>query len=156
LRHHPLRGPILESWVASEVYKHHSHRGNNPKLFQYREARGAEIDIMLQSASNLIACKAKPGATLQPDFMRHLRAFGQRVSTLSPQPALNLRLVYGADRRQQRDGVDRLGWRQIHAVDWVESATTRKRSSVKYRVVNVERANRFCPPQVQSTSMLSC
>ncbi|MFP4207901.1 MAG: ATP-binding protein [Wenzhouxiangella sp.] len=118
LRHHPLRGPIFESWVASEIYKHLSHRGNNPRCFHYREARGVEIDILLQSASGLIACEAKSGATLQPDFMNHLRVFSERVSTLLPQPELDLRLVYGGDRRQQRSGVECLGWRQIHAVEW--------------------------------------
>jgi predicted AAA+ superfamily ATPase len=118
LRHHPLRGPIFESWIASEIYKHQSHRGDNPRCFHYRETRGVEIDILLQSAADLIACEVKSGATLQPDFMNHLRLFAERVSALVPRPEVELRLVYGGDRRQQRAGVDCLGWRQIHDVGW--------------------------------------
>jgi len=55
LRHHPLRGAIFESWVAGEIQKHHTHRGRRPMLFHYREFRGAEIDLLLQSGTDLIA-----------------------------------------------------------------------------------------------------
>ena len=118
LRHHPLRGAIFESWVASEIYKHSTHRGRRPKQFHYRESRGVEIDILMQSGSDLIACEVKSGATLQADFLNHLRTFSQRVQSLSPQPNLEMRLVYGGDRRQHRSGVDCIGWRQIHDRAW--------------------------------------
>lgn len=118
LRHHPLRGAIFESWVASEIHKHHTHRGRQPTLFHYRESRGAEIDVLLQSGTDLIACEAKSGATLQSDFLNHLRAFSERIETLSPRPELDMRLVYGGDREQRRSGVDCLSWRQIHDMDW--------------------------------------
>ena len=118
LRHHPLRGAIFESWVASEIYKHNTHRGRRPKQFHYRESRGVEIDILMQSGSRLIACEAKSGATLQAEFLSHLRTFSQRVQSLSPQPNLEMRLVYGGDRRQHRSGVDCIGGRQIHDRSW--------------------------------------
>ncbi|MGY6554103.1 MAG: ATP-binding protein [Wenzhouxiangella sp.] len=116
LRHHPLRGAIFESWVASEIYKHHSHRGLRPELLHYREARGAEIDILLQSGNRLIACEAKSGATLQPDFLKHLGTFSERMASISPAPELSLRLVYGGDEKHRRSKVDCLGWRQVHDV----------------------------------------
>jgi len=118
LRHHPLRGAIFESWVAGEIYKYHTHRGRRPMLFHYRESRGAEIDVLLQSGTELIACEAKSGATRQPDFLKHLRTFSERIEILSPRPQLDMRLVYGGDRAQRRSGVDCLGWRQVHEMDW--------------------------------------
>ena len=118
LRHHPLRGAIFESWVASEIYKYHTHRGRRPTLFHYRESRGAEIDILSQSGTNLIACEVKSGATMQSDFFTHLRAFRERVDTLTPRPNLEMRLVYGGDRGQRRSDIDCLGWRQIHEREW--------------------------------------
>ena len=118
LRHHPLRGAIFESWVASEIYKHHTHRGLRPELLHYREARGAEIDILVQNGSELIACEAKSGATLHADFFRHLEQFSERMTLINPRPTLASRLVYGGDHRQHRSGIDCLGWRQIHALSW--------------------------------------
>src|SRR5207302_1267549 len=44
LRAHPLRGPIFESWVASEVVKARVHRGLPPNLFFFRDRKGAELD----------------------------------------------------------------------------------------------------------------
>lgn len=118
LRHHPLRGALFESWVASEVYKHQTHRGERSALFHYRESRGAEIDLLVQSGLCLIACEAKSGATLQPSFWRNLHKFKERVESLSPKPDVELRLVYGGDRRQRRSDVDCLDWRGIHDLDW--------------------------------------
>lgn len=118
LRHHPLRGAIFESWVASEIYKYHTHRGRRPTLFHYRESRGTEIDILLQSGTSLIACEAKSGATMQSDFLTHLRAFRERVDALTPRSNLEMRLVYGGDRGQRRSDIDCLGWRQIHQAEW--------------------------------------
>lgn len=118
LRHHPLRGAIFESWVAGEIYKHHAHRGQQPTLHHYRESRGAEIDIVLQSGNRLIACEAKSGATLHGAFLDHLRLYSERTQSLSPRPEMDLRLVYGGDTRQRRSSVECLGWRQIHEMAW--------------------------------------
>ncbi len=116
LRHHPLRGAIFESWVASEIYKHHSHRGLQPNLYHYRETRGSEIDILLQAGSKLIACKAKSGATLQPTFLRHLKNFSEQTSAAEAKP--ELRLVYGGERSYRRSGVSCLPWRDMHQPGW--------------------------------------
>jgi predicted AAA+ superfamily ATPase len=118
LRHHPLRGAIFESWVASEIHKHRAHRGLQSTLFHYREARGAEIDLLMPSPTELVAVEAKSGATIQPDFLKHLRTFDARLDTLSTRPKLTPRLVYGGDQKQHRSGVDCLDWRSLHAVDW--------------------------------------
>ncbi len=118
LRHHPLRGAIFESWAASEIYKHQTHRGGQPALFHYRESRGAEIDLLVQSGPRLIACEMKSGATLHAGFFQHLLKFEERLGLLPSPPELSLRLVYGGDRRQRRSGVDCLDWRHIHALDW--------------------------------------
>lgn len=118
LRHHPLRGAIFESWVLSEIYKHHTHRGHQPTLHHYRESRGAEIDILLQSGNRLIACEVKSGATLHTSFLKNLHQFADRTETLSSKPELELRLVYGGERTQRRSGIDCLGWREIHQMKW--------------------------------------
>lgn len=118
LRHHPLRGAIFESWVASEIVKHNSHRGRQAKLFHYRESRGTEIDILVQSGLDLIACEAKSGATLHPGFLKHLNTFSERTESLSPRPNLDLRLVYGGEAAQHRAGVACFSWRQIHDRKW--------------------------------------
>lgn len=46
---HPLREPIFESWVISEILKlkHHQHRGETPAMYFYRDRKGAEVDPIL-------------------------------------------------------------------------------------------------------------
>ena len=45
LRLHPLRGPIFDSWVVSEILKHRSNRGERGGLSFYRDRNGAEADL---------------------------------------------------------------------------------------------------------------
>jgi len=70
LIHHPLRGAIFESWVASEAYKARAHRGLDPSLFHLREDRGAEIDLVVEAADEFLLVEAKSGATVVPDAHR--------------------------------------------------------------------------------------
>ncbi|MEX0873340.1 MAG: ATP-binding protein [Actinomycetota bacterium] len=113
LRRHPLRGQIFETWVASEIYKARAHAGERPGIYHYREVTGLEIDVLAETSRGLAAVEAKSGATVGGDFFRNL----ERFSSISPDA--RLAMVYGGDERMRRRDVDVLGWRDIHAFDWV-------------------------------------
>jgi predicted AAA+ superfamily ATPase len=74
LRLHPLRSAIFESWVVSEIYKTCVHGGLQPRLFHYREARGAEIDLIIEQGQQLAAVEIKSGATGNGGFFQKPQA----------------------------------------------------------------------------------
>ncbi len=47
LRSHPLRGPIFETWVVSEIVKHRMNLGETRGIFFYRSRDVAEVDLVI-------------------------------------------------------------------------------------------------------------
>jgi hypothetical protein len=114
LRHHPLRGPIFESWVAAEVYKARVHRGLDPRLFHYREAKGLEVDLIVDRGADRVAVEAKSGATAPPDAFRALVRFAASMRRPKPQSIV----VFGGERSQRRKDGQLVSWRAIQDIDW--------------------------------------
>lgn len=112
LRHHPLRGEVFESWVASEIYKAQAHRGTQPRLFHYRDAKGLEVDIVVETGSGLTAAEAKSGATVAGDFLRPLHRF------LPETKALRRLLIYGGEAASNRSGIRIVPWHTVQELDW--------------------------------------
>ena len=113
LRLHPLRGAIFESWVVSEIYKTFSHKGVHPSLFHYREARGPEIDLLVEYGQELEAVEIKSGATISEDFFKNLKIFSQRMEDAGKPHRLQGHIVYGGDRSQKRSQAQVFSWRDL-------------------------------------------
>jgi predicted AAA+ superfamily ATPase len=113
LRLHPLRGAIFESWVFSEIYKACVHRARQPSLFHYREARGPEIDLLVEQGDELLAVEIKSGATITKDFFKNLLRLSDRVRGGSRIRAIQNYVVYGGENSQIRTDAQVLSWREI-------------------------------------------
>lgn len=113
LRHHPLRSAVFESWVVSEIYKTRVHRGRQPNLFHYREARGPEIDLLIEQAEHLAVIEIKSGATVNRDFFRHLDHFSDRLRKAEKTRSLQRYLVYGGDDSHYRQSTQVMPWRHV-------------------------------------------
>ncbi|MCP3954691.1 MAG: ATP-binding protein [Desulfobacterales bacterium] len=113
LRLHPLRGPIFESWVISEIYKAHVHNGLRPDLFHYRESRGVEIDLLIENGEDIAAIEIKSGATVNNDFFKNLRRFSDRMRDTRTRRPVQSQVVYGGDDSQQRSDARVLSWRDV-------------------------------------------
>lgn len=118
LRRHPLRGAIFESWVAAEITKSVRHRGLPARLFHYREAKGLEVDALLEAGNRLIAVEVKSGATVGSDFLRGLARFGATVAADLEGDRYEPRLIYGGDDSQSRSAAEIISWRRIHEYEW--------------------------------------
>jgi predicted AAA+ superfamily ATPase len=114
LRHHPLRGAVFESWVASELYKARAHRGLEARLYHYRDAKRLEVDLLVEAADAAVLIEAKSAATVASDFFDPLR----RLSELMSARRLSSRsfVVYGGDQAQNRTGVHVVPWNRIGSV----------------------------------------
>lgn len=50
-----VTGPAFETFVATEVMKHASWSDTDPRIFHFRDRRGAEVDLVLEDRSGRVA-----------------------------------------------------------------------------------------------------
>ncbi|MBN2255010.1 MAG: ATP-binding protein [Deltaproteobacteria bacterium] len=116
LRLHPLRGAIFESWIVSEIYKARAHSGMEPNLFHYREARGPEIDLLMEHGRQLAAVEIKSGTTINEDFFKNLKRFSDRMKDAGQKRRIQSYIVYGGDTSQKRTTAHVLPWHEVRKV----------------------------------------
>jgi predicted AAA+ superfamily ATPase len=71
----PMGGAIFETAVLSEIIKTISHRGQDPQVYFWRKAAGAEVDIVVAEDGRLIPLEINLSATPRPAMARHLKVF---------------------------------------------------------------------------------
>jgi uncharacterized protein len=60
-----VTGPMLETFVATEVMKHASWSDTDPRVFHFRDRRGAEVDLVLEDRSGrVVAIEVKAKVSL--------------------------------------------------------------------------------------------
>ena len=118
LRHHPLRGALFESWVASEILKTRAHRGLDPRLHHYRDARGHEVDLVVESERSTFLVEAKAGATVHGDFFAPLANLADVVAERLPTKPVERRLVFGGEQPQSRGAARAVPWGRIDREEW--------------------------------------
>lgn len=98
---HPLRGNLFENLIVGEALKYRYNRGKRSNLFFWRDAKGNEVDLVVENGADVLPVEVKAGATISPDYFRGLTAFCQRMK----EPPQNAALVYDGAERQRRTGV---------------------------------------------------
>jgi predicted AAA+ superfamily ATPase len=109
LRHHSLRGSLFECWVIGEVCKWRFHNRQPLPIFFWREHKGREIDLMIDTGSKVVAVEVKAGATINPDFFRELEYYRNLASGYLKASFL----VYGGDQQHTRSKSLVVPWRNI-------------------------------------------
>ena len=112
LRAHPLRGAIFENWVVVELLKAHLNRGEDPRLFFWRDNVGQEIDVLREHGGRLRAWECKSGMTFVSEWTTGL----VKWSRLAGPKAGTLHLVYGGDESFTRQGIRVISWRDVGAM----------------------------------------
>ena len=98
---HPLRGNLFENLVVIEALKYRYHRGKRNNLHFWRDSKGNEVDLLIESGADVMPVEIKSGATISDDYFKGLRSFSARLAT----PPAACSLVYGGSERQQRSNV---------------------------------------------------
>jgi len=117
VRTHPLRGPIFETWVASEILKARAHRGLPPALLFFRDRKGTEVDLLVERGDALIAVETKSSRTVAGDFFAGLEKFAALAASQRRMPPLRQVLMYAGEHRQERSGATVLPWSRLHHYD---------------------------------------
>ena len=113
LRSHPLRGPLFETWVVSEVLKHRIHRGARGGLSFYRDRNGAELDLIVEEPEGLTLIEAKSAVTPSSSLLAGIKRVGPRLQGLSPR--CDAVVVYGGEDVQQRTHGRLIPWRLVRS-----------------------------------------
>jgi len=116
LRHHPLRGALFESWVASEVYKSRVHRGLEPRLFHYRDARRLEVDLLVDLGAEALLVEAKSAQTIARDFFDSLAKLSDLLAARNLRPRCFV--IYGGTSGQSRRQAEVVPWEKIASGPW--------------------------------------
>lgn len=118
LIHHPLRGALFESWVVSEAWKSSVHRGRAPAMFHFRDHKGLEADLVVDSGPRVTLTEAKSGATVAEDMPAPLLRIRDLAGKALPRTPVGMRLVYGGTEACRRREVDIVPWSAVDAASW--------------------------------------
>lgn len=77
IRLHPLKGAIFESFVVSELRKRFVHSGKRAPLFFFRDARGNEVDVLVDLGLRRLPVEVKLGETVVSEFTKGLDHYGR-------------------------------------------------------------------------------
>ena len=116
LQTHPLRGAIFETWVVSEIVKHHANRGQTSRMLSfYRDQNGAEVDLILHDSPNhLTLLETKSGKTASSDFLKGIHRVRKHFHNSSYQ--YSSKIIYGGDYVQTRQETSLIPWRKLHSL----------------------------------------
>ena len=112
LRTHPLRGPIFETWVVSEIVKHRTNMGERRGLFFYRNRDGAEVDLVIERPSRITLVEAKSSQTPAASLFDDARRVSRHLDASSV--PCDVVVAYGGDESQDRSAGRLIPWHSIH------------------------------------------
>ena len=114
LRAHPLRGPIFESWVVSEVVKRRANAGETGGLSFYRDRDGAEVDLVIENPDGVTLVEAKSSQTASRSLFDGARRVGRHLADTGLQCAAVV--VYAGARSQRRTDGRLVPWNRLHTL----------------------------------------
>jgi hypothetical protein len=108
-RFHAQRGALFETLVVNELLKRQLNDGQPSNLFFWRDSKGLEIDVLIESGDDLTPVEIKSGQTIAPDFFTGLKQW----LALSGNPGHPAWLIYGGDREHRRENVGIIPWNHL-------------------------------------------
>ena len=117
LRSHPLRGPLFETWVVSEILKHRENRGETGGLSFYRDRDAVEADLIIEHANRLTIVEAKAAQTASASLFDGAGRVADHLS--DPSRPSDVVIAYGGDEPQERSDARLLPWGLLHEERWI-------------------------------------
>ena len=114
LRSHPLRGPVFETWVVSEIVKHRANQGMTGGLWFYRDRNGAEVDLVIdRQGSGFTLLEAKSAATPSSSLLAGAKRRRRHFDDVDA--PCDVAVAYGGDSFQKRSDGRLIPWRMLRA-----------------------------------------
>jgi len=106
LRNHSSRGAIFETFVLSELMKIFTNQGLTPDIWFWRDAKGHEVDLIVETENGIIPIEIKSGRTVVKDFFKGLNYYRKTAENEDGHAAL----VYGGNETRVQQGTVVLPW----------------------------------------------
>lgn len=116
----PMRGPLFENLIISEMLKSRYNQGKRSNLNFWRDRGGHEVDLIIEKADRLIPVEIKSGQTLTTDSFKGLNWWKKLADED------NSFLVYGGDSSYERAGTSVISWRNQTALKALQRPPGRK------------------------------
>ncbi|MCB9493708.1 MAG: ATP-binding protein [Epsilonproteobacteria bacterium] len=110
---HSMRGAIFETFVLSELVKYRFNQGKKANCYFWRDARGHEVDCLLEYGDRIVPIEIKSALTINQGFFEPLIAWHQLVA--SEQDCKGY-LVYAGDEMYERKHATVVGWSDIDKI----------------------------------------
>ena len=95
------------------MVKAHLHRGEEPRLYHFRDAKGLEVDLVLDGASRDLLIGIMSGRTIADDFFSGLLRLGESATRRGKGASVEPILVYGGDEAQRRRDARVVPWSRL-------------------------------------------
>lgn len=73
----PFRGALFENFIVSEVFKNELNSSGGTQLYYWRDNKGVEIDLIIDSEQGFVPVEIKSAQTFSEDFLRGINRFKQ-------------------------------------------------------------------------------
>jgi predicted AAA+ superfamily ATPase len=97
---HPLKGPLYETMILSELLKIRFNRGMVNNLLFYRDSNGNEVDVVIPHGISNTAIEIKAAKTITSSFFKGLNRF----ETLLSEPVQKI-LVHSGEMTRKQSGI---------------------------------------------------
>jgi len=111
LETHPLRGALVESWVAGELFKAQAVHALHSRIFHWRDQNAAEADLVVDLNGKLTVIEVKSARTVQPEWARAL----ERMTNALPRGTSVERVIVhgGGDDMPTLKGTTLVSWTRV-------------------------------------------
>ncbi|MFH2047232.1 MAG: ATP-binding protein [Pseudomonadota bacterium] len=106
----PLMGNLFENMVIAEAVKYRFNQGKKSNIYFYRDSKGNEVDLLLQSGSDIFPVEIKAGMTITRDYFKGLNHF---TKIFSEHVSKGAGIVYSGDESQKRTDVTIVPFQQM-------------------------------------------
>ncbi len=79
-----MSGPILESWIVSELLKSYRHNGHMPPFYYYRDRDGKEIDLLILRDGTIYPLEIKKTASPNKNHVQNFRVLKKLSMPIGP------------------------------------------------------------------------
>ncbi len=105
---------LFEHFVILETYRLIHYTEKAYKIYHWRPAHGAEVDLVLESADSLWAIEIKSSATIKPGALKGLKSF------MADHPGARPVRVSTCDTPYMAGGLPVIPWNNLFLHDYLD------------------------------------